>query len=319
MNTGRPWLRVSGRLADDLTFVPETGWETSYVAQSLPPGDGTFMVDAVDAQGEVLVDAAPQVRFEPSQGLGANTAHIVAYLPLVPGTRRVRLRRGRHVIFRRDVAEAPPTLHDVVAEVTAARTLRVSWRSEPGRGATPDLVHRVAWVAEGRGVFPLSGDLQGSGFEIPISRVPGTTAGRVAVLASDGLRSQVSLSEPLALPLRPARVVVTEPAVGARYPFGQPLMLRGAAFDDAGARLDAVGLTWALNGQPVAVDERNHLVLALPPGEHHVILEWEGAGAPRAEARTRFVVLPPPPTGLSPIEPITPERPPEDGPLRIRL
>jgi hypothetical protein len=66
--------------------------------------------------------------------------------------------------------------------------------------------------------------------------------------------------------------------------------LRGAAHDDAGHRLDENGFVWTLDGVPLAHDE--HLVLAteLRPGDHTLVLAWEGAGASRGEARVQFSV-----------------------------
>jgi hypothetical protein len=333
-----PWIRFAGLLGEDLAFVPLTGWETRVVAQPPPSGDGVFVVEGQDGSGNVLVDVEPEVRFDRRRADGTREALVVAYLPLMPGLRRLRLRRRAFVLYRRDVAAAAPRVLRVTAELTPSRTLAARWTAEPGAGAPDPLIYRVVWVAEGRGAFPLSRDLSAPGFEIPVARLPGSPRGRVAVLASDGVRSGYALSEPLAVPLRPARVAIVEPHPQAVFPPGQPVTVRGVASDDAGRRLDAEGLTWSLDGQPVAADTSLLLLRGLAPGEHQVSLSWEGAGAPRGEARMVFRVAssptapgnggPPPPEPTDAPTPIvapalvvpsTPAAEGEPGPLRIPL
>lgn len=320
----RPWLRYAGRLGADLEFEPELGWETHTVAQAPVEGDGLFVVEALDASGQVLMDVSPAVRFRAPASGGTPSAQVVAYLPLLPGLRRLRLRRRDYVIHRRDVAEHPPTVHDVVAQLTPARTLLVSWRAEPGTGATAALAYRVVWVAEGRGAFPLSGDLHVPMLELPVARVPGSPRGRVAVLASDGVRSGFALSTPVAVPSRAARLVITEPRAGSLVPHGQAVTVRGGAFDDAGRRLEDAGLAWMLDGQPLASDTRLTVASKLSPGEHQLVLVWEGVGAPRAEARVLFRVEAPPREELPPSPevleaPVPAAEASGSRPLRIKL
>lgn len=314
-----PWIRFAGLLGEDLSFTPQTGWETRVVAHPVAEGDGVFVVEGQDGNGTVLVDVAPEVRFDRLRADGGREAHVVAYLPLVPGLRRVRLRRRDFVLYRRDVAASPPRVVEVHAELTPARTLAARWTAEAGTGAPGPLAYRVVWVAEGRGAFPLSRDLTEPSFEIPVARLPGSPRGRLAVLASDGLRSGYALSEPLQLPQRPARVAIVEPPAGGSFPFGQPVTVRGAAYDDAGRRLDDAGFTWTVDGHPAAADTRLLLLHGLPPGEHQVVLAWEGAGAPRAEARLVFRVGGPTEEAPPPPERLELAGEPDAGPLRIRV
>lgn len=330
-----PWIRFAGLLGEDLAFVPLTGWETRVVAQPPPSGDGVFVVEGQDGSGNVLVDVEPEVRFDRRRADGTREALVVAYLPLVPGLRRLRLRRRAFVLYRRDVAATAPRVLRVTAELTSSRTLAARWTAEAGAGTPDPLTYRVVWVAEGRGAFPLSRDLSAPAFEIPVARLPGSPSGRVAVLASDGVRSGYALSEPLAVPLRPARVAIVEPHPQAVFPPGQPVTVRGVACDDAGRRLEAEGLNWSLDGQPVASDTPILLLRGLAPGEHQVSLAWEGTGAPRGEARIVFHVAAPrhapveaapspAPGAADPTPPAAPKsapQPPEGeaAPLRIRL
>lgn len=320
----RTWMRLEGRLWEDLTFEPGTGWETDVIARRPPEGDGTWMVELLDDKGQVVFDTSPVVRFARPPGTPPGRMHaarVVAYLPTHPEGRRIRLRRRDFVVYARPVAAAAPGVTITHQEVTEDREVVLHW--EPTDGPGRPLVYRVVYQAEGRGVFPVARDLLATSLRIPLRQLPGSPRGRLAVMATDGLRSSFAQTETFAVPHQPARVAILEPHPYKQVPFNHPLTLRGVAHDDAGRRLDDTGFVWMVDGQLLARETNLALAARLTPGEHTIVLAWEGAGAPRAETRVIVRVTPPQrPDGPSepPPEPAPDRnRPPSDGPLRIKL
>ncbi|MCB9680210.1 MAG: hypothetical protein H6733_01960 [Alphaproteobacteria bacterium] len=298
------WIRYAGRVWEDLSFEAEAGWQTDTVARRPPRGDGTWVLELLDERGVVIVDTWPAVAFTASGGR-MQSARVVAYLPAHPAGRSIRLRRRDFVVDTRTLTAASPEVRITEVEVTEDRHLRIAWEASHADPHGPPLSYRVVYIAPGRGVFPIARDLTATVLLVPVARLPGSLEGRFAVLATDGLRSGRAVSRPVRVPMHPARVAILEPRPALAWPADQPLTLRGVAHDDAGRRLDPVGLVWTLDGEPVAREQHLALLRDLRPGDHTLVLAWEGAGAPRAETRVQFKVtrreLPAPP------EPVAPE------------
>lgn len=285
--TTRTWYRIAGRLWEDLTFEPEPGWETDTRARRPAEGDGTWVMELVDGAERTIVGACPDVRFPKRTG-PMRATRVVAYLPAHPAARRVRLRRGEFEVWSREVAIDPPRVKDVQVALDGPRTATITWTARH-----PDddpLVHRVVWLAPGKGAFPVGGVLHEPRLEVRLADLPGSPSGRFAVLVSDGLRSARAVSEAVSVSAGGAQVAILEPAPHAVVPSGQAITLRAVAHDDAGRRLDEDGFVWLLDGEPVLRDR--HLAILEPPetGDHTLVCAWEGAGAGRGETRLRFTV-----------------------------
>jgi hypothetical protein len=83
VSTTHTWYRFAGRLWEDLTFEPGVGWETDTIARRPADGDGTFVLELLDARGQVVTDVSPSVRFDRADRATGRmrVTRVVAYPP----------------------------------------------------------------------------------------------------------------------------------------------------------------------------------------------------------------------------------------------
>jgi hypothetical protein len=232
----RRFLRFAGRLWENMEFERETGWETETVHR-LPEPDDRYRVVLQDGEGGVLVAATPGFERDLCRAAygGMEWERLVAYVPLHPDARAVELRRGEQVLHRAEIAGRRPTVRITRLDPPDGESVGLAWAAEHDR----PLRYHVAFV-DGRGrAFTVARGLDRRDLTVDTSRYPGGAACRLAVLATDGLRSAHALSGPFPIPEKPLRVVLLTPADGATLPPDQPLSLGGQVLDPSSGSASA--------------------------------------------------------------------------------
>jgi hypothetical protein len=164
----------------------------------------------------------------------------------------------------------------------------VEWEAAHGAPLTFDLV----FSDPQRRAFPVARNLTANRYELDTRHLPGGGECRVALLATDGIRSDTARSAPFVLPARSPTLVILAPADGEEIMADQPFSLIGRALDAGGQSLPEAGLVWSVDGHVIARGTMLSLAHPLAPGRHVVELRYAQEGMPAATARHEIRVPP---------------------------
>ena len=165
-------------------------------------GSGEYELELADAAGNVLLSRA----FTPTEATGSGDRHfhfIKQVVPYVPGLARVVIRRAGATIIEETASLNAPTVRVLSpngGEVLTDGTHQVSWEAADADGDA--LTFLVQYSPDGgrtwEGVGILGGDERA--VDIEVADLPAGSAALVRVMASDGLRTAVDISDcPFAL------------------------------------------------------------------------------------------------------------------------
>lgn len=266
-------IRFSGTLTETMDFALSWGWETRRVLDNPGRGDGRYRLDVLAASGDALSSFSPRVDFRREGDLAV--ANVVAYVPLPPGAVEIvfmRVEPSERLLARAPLAAQPPRVAITTQEV-GERSVRLAWAADHEQ----PLRYTVMYLRDDGPPLTLAFAVEDQRITVPLADLPGSPAGRLAVLASDGLRSAVVESEPFAVPETPPTVVVMQPREDAGHPPDNPLSLLGMAHDPGGFELPDEGLVWSVDGREVGRGSRVAASAALEPGLHEVELRYAGS------------------------------------------
>jgi hypothetical protein len=282
-----PLIRFLGVLWENMVFDHLPGWETDYIPVQRPPqGDGTYLLELRADDGAVLVAVSPRVSFRGPcpPGGGSNSADILAgaldfadvlaHMPLHPDGRELLFRRADLELFRAPVAAAPPALSIDESTPVDEDRVELSWSANH---VTP-LTFQILYITDDNRVFSMARGLTETTFTADLRGLPGSSNGRLGVLATDGLRSAYALSGDFRVTDKPPIVWIQTPGPDDTLPADQPVNLSGQAVDVAGFSLPDEPLVWYVDREVVARGTRLALASGLQPGPHQVRLEYAPEG-----------------------------------------
>jgi hypothetical protein len=211
------------------------------------PGTGVWSISLLDSAGQTLFTRYMDVRHPVGPSGRPQPRAFVQVLPWHAFTRRVVIREGTQQHWARDVPPSWPS----VALVTPTEGER--WI----QGAT----YHARWTAEDPQGLPLAFlvDLSpddgltwrpvGSVYrrmDVPLETafLPGCTACRLRVRASNGILMSEALGEAFTIEAPAPVVEITAPADGASLPGGEPIWLEGLAYDATDGPLGAGQVAW---------------------------------------------------------------------------
>ena len=268
----RRFLRFTGRLFENGEFEPETGWETEKVF-ARPEAGREVTVALCDADGQVLLRAPAGLDRSVCRraGRGMRWDRIVAYVPMHPAGAVVELHRESQVIYRAELAPRRPEVAITRLDVRDD-AVTIAWRATHDR----PLTFLVVFV-DGRGrAFQVARGLEQTEHTVDTARLPGGEGCRLAVLATDRLRSSHAVSDVFRLPEKPLRVYISQPLEGQSFGPHQPVTLSGRALDAGGATVAVGRLRWTVDGQEVGRHAPFTLCGPLAPGAHSIALAVDG-------------------------------------------
>jgi hypothetical protein len=291
MDAKQSFFRFWGLLWEDLRFEPQPGWETTHIDYQPETGDGTFVLALLDDGGSELTAVSPLVDFE--RGCWSieepRSTQVTAYLPAHPQAQQMVLRREKQVIYSAQVAAFPPEVFAVRVEVSNDSSAQVFWQAEPA-GGRPLWFSVIYYDGQQRGIALASALQNADSLAFDLQELPGGEACRVAVIASDGVRSGSALSEPFQVSEKPPCLWIQRPAPESLLPPDQPVTLVGLAQDLAGDALADKGLLWIVDGKQVASGTRMAGTSGLTPGEHEAVLTYMLDKQQIASASVRFTI-----------------------------
>lgn len=295
--TPQDYLVVSGKVFVDTQQV-QLGDFHHLMAAGEPTGriPGEYSIRLLGAGGITLADYpfTPQFSYPdyPSPGSGPLTALISEAILWNPSTTRVAIYRGGVEVAGRNVSPHTPVVTVLAPHggETFTEPFDVRWQASDADGDA--LSYMLQSSTDGGATWrPLSGILGSQNVTVDPANLPGTTQGKLRVLASDGVNTGVGASDGVfTIPDKAPMAHIASPAAGARYIPGQPVALIGQAMDveDGGLTGGALQWTSSLNGA-LGAGEMLH-VTDLPSGFHTITLTAQDRGGHHVAASVTILV-----------------------------
>ena len=299
------YLAVFGQIntaTDEVTLdafyrVPD-GWD---VLGRVP---GEYSIRLLGAGGETLADypfTPKSTHVEPGPACGASAqaeaeALIAEYVPWVAGTARIVVVHGAQELASRPVSAHVPQVTLVSpngGEVLDGPQIGLRWSASDADGdpLTFALDYSVDGGAQWRAVRH---GITATHLLLDAAQIPGTTAGKFRVIASDGVNTaQDETDGTFTVPDKAPLVEITSPPDGAAYIPGQPVALIAVAIDLEDGTLGDAALAWtsSLSGT-VGTGQMVH-VTDFITGTHVItVTATDSGGHQTAAARTITVGQP---------------------------
>ena len=236
---------------------------------------GEYAVEIQAASGSVLASQSFPVDLSILQGSSFLSGFpFVAQLPWTAGASRVVLRKGSQVLATRAVSAGVPTvrLSSPVGGESLSGTATVAWS-----GSDPDgdaLTYSVDFSADGGTTWlPLATRLATTTFAWNTAISPGTKAGRIRVVASDGVNEGRDASPAsFTVASKDPAVAVTSPADGTVVAPGTPVTFEGTGFDLEDGLLPGSSLAFVSSRDGLLGTGETVAAPALSPGLHAITL-----------------------------------------------
>lgn len=286
------YVRFSGHLYENLEFEFKPGWETDRVAhmphQSQKDESG-FVVSLLDEKGTTILSVYPEINFDDSCDHSGNEikyGRVIAYLPLNPKAREVLFRKGDFQIYRRKFSVKSPSVR-ITKFVHRNGKVSMEWESKPPNS---ELNYNLTYVVNKERFFTLARNVKVTKGEFDISKYPGSKRARVAIMATDGLKSGFAVSKAFAVKEKPKAVFILKPGPGETFTANQDLTFCGRAHDIAGASLSEELLVWKLNGKVIQRGKCLGVIDKPKSGSHKLTLEAVKDGHVIAKRDVNFKV-----------------------------
>lgn len=249
---------------------------------------GSHALVVRDCGGAVLAEDRFTPGFEDVEGGAGDVAFFSRRIGAPAGACSVALTEGSEVLSERVLSPHPPVvtvLSPNGGEAWEGPQL-IEWHVEDADGNK--ITSTVLYSPDdGATWLPVAGGLSGTSYAVDSDTLPGTSAARVRVIATDGFNTASDDSDgSFAVALQPPEPVILEPGPVPALPAGPPVELHGLARDSFGAPLPEEQLEWELDGGLLGIGERATVWLA--PGEHVLTLRATPSEGPAGEVSLSF-------------------------------
>lgn len=254
-----------GNWTTDLSLVV-----TSDALIPSPPPTGTHAIVLVDAAGAELVRWPFTVDFIVTHGRPPHGVPVGVTLPYPAGVAAVRIYGGDTLL-----AELIPPLGGPSVSfgslITSGDVVTATWSASHPQGAP--LSFLVFYSSDdGASRVPLGPATSATSLTLRSEWWAGSDHARLIVLASDGFTTAEAVSPRFHVTRRPPLATITWPDSATPLFSGEPIVLRGLAYDPADGLLSGTQLRWASNlAGPLGISET--LPITLSAGVHQLTLQ----------------------------------------------
>jgi hypothetical protein len=242
-----PYVRVRGRISRSYEVEWHYCVPTFKPPKAIHPGNtASYKLTSLDGAGAALVEADVEVIF---QAADQERATFVLRLPYRPEAARITLsKEGRTLSEYVLPGERPMFELEVIGtgpEATAS-TLRLRWR-RPAGAAGPPLNYLVRYSPDSIQWYRPGVNLRGDGYDLEFGEMPGSTACRIQVIATNGYHADYVELPPVTVPEKPPEVMLVDDrgpllnAQGSSREHG-PITGQGIEWWAGGARVGVGGL-----------------------------------------------------------------------------
>jgi len=224
------YLRLIGRLYPDNRLVLRPAYLTDD-PRFLPSGDRhALQAELLDDDGRVLARSPVPATPYCTMSRLSTTLAVRADLPFAEKTRRIRFLRDDVLVHEIDVPPHSPRVKLTWRSGAEVRgKSRITWRADHPDGNA--LHYIVRYSHDDGATWRRIGDRTSeTSAAIDFAALPGGKRCRVAVLATDGVNTDIARSGAFAVPVKACVALVLAPEDGTRITPGEALTLRGQGF-----------------------------------------------------------------------------------------
>ncbi len=277
------WITVIGTVGSDggVTIDRIVPWHGIDNGPSLLDGD--LALEAQDSHGTVLSSRSfsPLIALAGDGPVERDPMPFVATVAGGAGVARLRVTAGGAEAAAVSASAHAPTVQLLAPNGGENLTgpFSVRWTASDGDG--DDLSFRLEYSADGDDWTPVAVDLQGTSFPWNTATVPGSSSARLRVVASDGFNETTDASDgTFSVASKGPLVGISTPADGSVVLPGEPVELRGFAWDPEHGELADDGLEWSSSRDGTLGTGSSLIATGLSEGEHSLTLTADdGAGA----------------------------------------
>jgi hypothetical protein len=272
------FLRLRGRIHSDGTVSFRPGYLVSR-RRDLAPRGPWHVVAEVRSRSDALLSRTPVVvRTYCRDGLETGSPSglaVLAEVPLTDEAGEVQFLRldptGREPVrlAHLSVAERAPRVEILEAPRGEARgRQKLQWRAE---GDPPPVQFRIRYSNDdGQRWQAMAWPTTEREIEIDLDQFPGGDRCRIAILATNGTRSEEAISEPFRVAPKRCKAIIQSPHPNARLASEETILIgHGWWLETMSPELD--DLTW-ISDREGELGRGRSLVVTLSPGHHRLTL-----------------------------------------------
>ena len=293
-------LRLTENRAELLPFyvLPPGAADPQKVARSfaaaaqLNPG-APFKVRLLDALGNLLLEV-PLVTSHDEDG-EPDIAGFVQFVPFVPAARRVQIINDALVLSERIASAHGPALTLQPPLLDALnQSFDLNWSASDADN--DPILFTVQYSAnDGATWEAVTVGYPWLSLHVDARDLHGSTHARFRVIATDGFNTTLATSDPVNIPRHPPQPQIAGVSDHQRLRFGEPVTLRGNAFDAEEGSLSGDQLNWNIAGPgPTLTVTGNSVSLDdLVPGQYSATLSAVDSDNNAAQVQYTWEILPP--------------------------
>lgn len=255
--------------------------------------DFVYHVELLESDGTVIesIPLIPDVIEDSS----SSDSHIGALLPMPEALAALRIIDQSNTIVahrERPINEPTVNLNHPQKGVVVDDVLIVDW--EATHADEVDLVTLVQYSDDdGDSWITLTTNAPDSPQVFDAKLIPGSPGlARIRIIVSDGFNATEAISDAFTVLARAPSVTITKPENGEIFPQGEPVLLRGHAYDPEDGPLLQESLEWDIAGSVVGFGN-TLTVWDLPVGTHHITLVGTDSDGDFGSDERTIVVDPP--------------------------
>jgi hypothetical protein len=194
-------------------------------------------------------------------------------IPWDPRVRAIAFLRDEAEIHRLEIEEEAPVARGLARDRVARDRERVSWDVEPPRDDAPTTYYALRYSNDGGNTWrAVTLPSTEPSHDLDLARLPGGEDCRLQLIASTGVRTTTTETEPFAVPRKPREAFVLAPDPGATFTQGEPVLLMGSGFSPDFETPDFEEMVWRSDVDgPLGIGYQI-LAQTLSKGHHRIIL-----------------------------------------------
>jgi hypothetical protein len=282
------FLRVIGRLYPDLRLRLRPGYLSAQPRRIDREIDSPLTAELIDESGAPIGAFPLRLLAGCSGDAGSQTLAVRGWVPFHPRTRRVRyVYKGRVLREDRRSERGPEIAFTWEPPERMEGEQRVTWSVEHPEGLPVQCFLRYS--PDGGQTWTRIGMRTEQGEQtVNFDQLPGGENCQLAVVATDGINTQVMESRPFQVVVKPCIAMILGPLDGAHLPADQAVRLEGQGWWLEEARAEREALHWAssIDGELGAGAQ---VEAHLSPGRHTLHLT-AGRGRRQGQAQVSITV-----------------------------
>ncbi len=210
-----------------------------------PPSSGPYCIELTAVASGPTESRCFDVDFLDHDRQPVDSETFLFTIPVPAGAERLRLSRSGGALAERRASAHPPTVRVLEPGASALWDGPHTVRWEAADADGDPLTYTVGYSQDGADWQMLNADLTASELEIDTTELPGGTAARIRVWASDGFHTASADGGPFRVPPKPPQPVILEPRDGTVLSVDAPLDLLGGGDDPEDGAIDEETFQWS--------------------------------------------------------------------------